>query len=59
MQLGHSQKILIIIFNPFSPIGFLSNTLVMSIGIKLLFIIIISLLMVKDWYEYSDYGNNN
>ena len=25
----------------------------------MLSIIIISLLMVKDWYQYSDYGNNN
>ena len=59
MQLGNSQTILIIIFNPFSPKGFLSNTLLMSIRTKLLSIIIISLLMVKDWYQYSDYGNNN
>ena len=25
----------------------------------MLSIIITSLLLVKDWYQYSDYGNNN
>ena len=59
MKLGHSQPILIIILTLSAPKVFLSNTLVMSIRTKLLSIIIISLLMVKDWYQYSDYGDNN
>ena len=59
MQLGHSQTILINILTLSAPKVFLSNILVMSIRTKLLYIIIISLLMVKDWYQYSDYGNDN
>ena len=55
MQLDNSDHY----FKPVQPQRFLLNTLLMSISTKLLSILIISLLMVKDWYQYSDYGNNN
>ena len=59
MQLGHSQTILFFILNPSSPKGFFIEHLGVAIRTKLLSIIIISLLLVKDLYQYSDYGNNN